>query len=197
MPSRYPLSWPAGVSRTTWQNRRKSQFDSDRTVPQATRALNDELARLGASGVILSTNVELNSYGDPRGGRRAPDDPAAAVYFKLRGKDYCFPCDRWNRVPDNIYAIAKHIEAMRGQERWGVGSIEQAFRGYQALHAPGHQKPWREVLGFHADDHTLNLESVEEGYRRLAKRAHPDAGGSHERMSELNRAIEEARQELG
>jgi hypothetical protein len=33
-------------------------------------------------------------------------------------------------------------------------------------------------------------EIVAAGYRALAKERHPDAGGSHESMAELNRAAE-------
>lgn len=64
-------------------------------------------------------------------------DRGAAVYFEMKGKPVSLACDKWNRVEDNIWAIAKHIEALRGQQRWGVGSIEQAFRGYTALPAIG------------------------------------------------------------
>lgn len=38
---------------------------------------------------------------------------------------------------------------------------------------------------------------AEANYRTRARQAHPDNGGSHERMAELNAAIDEARKELG
>ena len=194
MPNRFPLSWPATVPRTLADKRRPSKFDKRRNVSEATKELQLELNRLGARDIVLSTNVELNSSGEPHGGRRAPADPGVAVYFALTGKPYCFPCDRWATVPENIYAIAKHIEAMRGQERWGVGSIEQAFRGYAALPEPA---TWRTLLRFNEDD-APTLDQVETSYRTQAQLAHPDRpGGSHDRMAELNRAIEEARKELG
>jgi hypothetical protein len=41
------------------------------------------------------------------------------------------------------------------------------------------------------------LGVVEDMYRRLARERHPDNGGSHDAMAELNRAIEEARKALG
>src|SRR5262249_31741204 len=73
----------------------------------------------------------------PYSGARKSYDVGAAVYFSLNKKPYCLPCDRWNRLPDNLAAIAAHLEAMRGMDRWGVGSIEQAFAGYKALPARG------------------------------------------------------------
>ena len=57
----------------------------------------------------------------------------------------CFACDKWRDVYDNIYAIGKTIEALRGIERWGTGDmVEQAFTGFVALPSP--KSPW-EILG--------------------------------------------------
>ena len=39
-------------------------------------------------------------------------------------------------------------------------------------------------------------EVVKIGFRNLARRYHPDSGGSHERMTELNRAVEFLRKGL-
>jgi hypothetical protein len=33
-------------------------------------------------------------------------------------------------VADNIAAIAAHIDAIRRQDRYGVGTLDQAFAGY-------------------------------------------------------------------
>jgi len=38
---------------------------------------------------------------------------------------------------------------------------------------------------------------IERAYRELAKRAHPDAGGSQEWMAELNAARDAAKRERG
>ena len=58
--------------------------------------------------------------------------------------EHVLACDRWDRPEHNLRAIAKHVEAIRGQERWGVGSVAQAFRGYQALPSRATGKPWWE-----------------------------------------------------
>jgi hypothetical protein len=39
----------------------------------------------------------------------------------------CLACDRWDKVQDNIYAIAMTIEPLRGIERWGSGSMVEQF----------------------------------------------------------------------
>jgi hypothetical protein len=46
----------------------------------------------------------------------------------------CFACDRWDSVADNVQAIRKTIEALRGIERWGTGDmVQRAFAGFVAL----------------------------------------------------------------
>lgn len=194
MENSFPLQWPVGVPRAP---RRQYSAFAERSISQATQHLIEQLRLLRATNVILSCNLALRKTdGMPKSDQRALDnDPGIAVYFSLKGRRICMPCDKWNKAADNIYAIAKHIEAMRGQERWGVGSLEQAFAGYAALPAPTKQRPWREVFGITSAG--VTLMSVNELYRDLARLKHPDTGGSHEAMAELNQAYEEAKKELG
>ena len=69
---------------------------------------------LGAQRIVISTNAELRQDGFPYSNRRAPEDVGVAVYFTLEGRPYVLPCDKWERVADNLAAIAKHVEAKRG-----------------------------------------------------------------------------------
>lgn len=194
----YPLSWPRGRPRTSGSERRRAAFNVKRwngryeqtqsvSIADARERLQRELELLGAAAVILSTNVELRLDGQPRSDRRAPDDPGVALYFRLDGRDTVLACDRWDRVADNIAAIAKHIEALRGQDRWGVGTLEQAFAGYQALPAP---EQWWQVLGCAED---TPQETVERVFRELAKKFHPDRGGSESEMARINAALQASR----
>lgn len=220
MTTAYPLAWPEGWPRTPAAKRGRAKFfsaqtrygenrswteRSDLTIAAARRRLTDELDRLGARYVTLSTNVEVTRDGTPRSDRRAPEDPGVAVYFQLGEKPMVLACDKWDRVADNIAAIAGHIDAMRKQDRYGVGSTERAFAGYEALPPPRSsqvEKPWREVLevssalcaALPAAD---VLAIAEARYRARVKLVHPDNnGGSHDAMVELNRAIASAREEL-
>jgi len=121
-------------------------------------------------------------------------DPGACLYFNLEKVDYCLPCDKWDIVEHNVWALAKHIEAMRGMRRWGVGTTHQAFAGYKALEATT-RRPWREVMGVAGTGD--NREFIEAQFRSLSKVRHPDVpGGTHEAMAELNRAREEALKEV-
>lgn len=105
-----------------------------------------------------------------------------------------FACDRWLKIEHNMQAIAKTIEALRGIARWGTGDmLEAAFTGFTALPAPGATRHWREVLGV---AHDADMALVRAAYRVLASRHHPDKGGSHDSMAELNAALAQAEREL-
>lgn len=160
-------------------------------------ALQHELKMLKATDCILSTNVRRNLSGVPISNAAQPADVGAAVYFKMDGKAVALPCDKWNRVECNVYAIAKHIEALRGQERWGVGNVEQAFRGYMALPSLGESggdNPWQ-ILGVSIN---VTEEQLKEAYRLLVKKFHPDntETGNTERFHRIQTAYDMLAQNL-
>lgn len=205
-----PLHWPLGKPRTPASSRIYGRFArSERaagsswrstrplTVSDALSRLRLELERLRVVELVISTNVPLRADGFPRSDQREPQDPGAAVYFKLKagGKPHCLPCDRYRRVADNLAAIAAHIEATRAIERYGVADLAAMFAGFQALPAPA-QKTWREILGFVDVDAPPTLDQVERKFRELASEHHPDRGGNPEIFSDLVHARESARAEL-
>lgn len=205
----YPLSWPPGRPRTPDSKRSKSKFGKASqwqggqwggrqvSVAVGRDTLTSELKRLGARRVVISTNMELKNDGLPYSNRRPPDDPGAAVYFLYRDREMAFACDRWRSVGENLYAIAKTIEALRGIERWGTGEMVQAaFTGFAALPSTvAPDPPWRHTLGF-SPDANPTLAQAEGAYLAKASKAHPDRGGSEEAMKRVNAAIEKARREL-
>nr|MBA4770786.1 J domain-containing protein [Sphingobium sp.] len=196
MTQAYPLQWPAGWPRARqrvtarFQQRKSDGWMGQVTIAVARERLQRELDLLGASYPTLSTNVELRLDGQPRSDRRDPVDTGAAVYFRLQGKDIALACDKWDRVADNITAIAKHIEAMRGMDRWGLGTAAQAFAGYERLAAPEH---WTEILGL---TKWATRAGINQAYRSLAQAAHPDRGGSDAAMARLNAARDAALREV-
>lgn len=203
--TRYPLSWPTGWPRTPAAQRGQARFAKRSwqtgalnriSLADARARLVGELERLGARDWLLSSNIELTTYGTPRSGAREPKDPGVAVYFMLGQRDRVLACDRWTFTADNIAAIAAHIDCIRGIDRYGVGTLDQAFAGYDALPPPSAaQRLWRDVLGL-AGGVRIDAEIVERSYRHLAKVRHPDRGGSHEAMAELNAARDQALREL-
>ncbi len=166
------------------------------SVSDAVKRLRGQLERLGVleGDCIISTNVPTRLDGLPYSTAREPNDPGAAVYFRLKKQDRVLACDAWIRVADNLAAIAQHIDALRRIDRYGVGTLEQAFAGYTALPPKGHT--WRTTLGFGPDD-SVTAEAIDKAFRTRAREAHPDViGGSHEAMAALNVARDEALQEL-
>ncbi len=175
----YPLSWPDGWPRVQKNSRRSSIFGGSYgrrpSMDVAVTYLERELRRLKATDELLSTNVRVKLTGTPYSGQVQPDDTGIAVYFKLKGQAISLACDKWNRVECNVYAVAKHIEALRGQERWGVGSVAQAFRGYVAIaERAGGDDPWK-ILGIERGAGQAELTAA---YREKAKLLHPDIPGT-------------------
>ena len=73
------------------------------------------------------------------------------------------------------------------------GNQRQRQGGPEAPKAqPFRKRTWRTVLGFKEDENP-SMRKVRSAYRRLAKSAHPDAGGTHAQMIKLNTALNEAR----
>jgi hypothetical protein len=173
-PNAFPLSWPAGRPRARY--RRDSQFRHEGRpidVDRARRRLRDELGRIDAQGVVLSSNLRLRVDGSVGTDQRAAaSDPGVALYFKWKGKDVVLACDSYYTVAGNIAALAAHIEATRAIERYGVGTLEQMFTG---LGEPN------------------SLAEAEAYYRNAMRTEHPDVGGSETRAVMLNAAIAMAR----
>lgn len=175
----YPLSWPVGKLRT--KNPQRSRFEV--TFANARDEIVREVKLLGGSLPVLSTNIPLKRDGFPYAGQKEPTDTGVAVYFVLKKQQFCFACDRWDKVGDNLRAIRHTIAALRGIERWGTGDmVQQAFTGFVAL--PSQDNPY-DVLGVKAN---ASPEEIEASYKQKAKLLHPDVGGSQEAMQKLNDA---------
>jgi hypothetical protein len=187
----YPLQWPVGRPRA--KRRQNAQFQM--SLAKARDHLMNEIRLLGGRNPILSSNLVLRLDGLPRGNQSQPWDPGVAVYFTYKGKQHCFACDDWNRVEDNVRAVGKTIEALRGIARWGTGDMmERAFQGFTALPSP---TQWWHVFGY---DTTAGLTypDVRDRYRKLAMQRHPDReGGTADAMAELSWAREKAREHFG
>jgi hypothetical protein len=187
----YPLWWPEGWKRTERYRRQSSRFKTGFAVSRD--LLLDEIRRLGGRQVVLSTNIPLRNDGLPYASAKEPEDSGVAVYFQYKNKPMCFACDRYIYTKENIHAVAKTIEALRGIERWGASDMmERAFTGFMALPEKASQ-PWREILG----SIPVTLDAIESRFRELAKQHHSDIpGGNDEKMRELLSARDAAKLEL-
>lgn len=218
----YPLTWPAGWPRQ--ETRRDAPFHrrvsregqswsskEKLSIEQARTDVRHELRLLGAQGVVISSNLRLRLDGEPMSGQSNPDDPGVCVYFTLRKKPRCLPCDKWRRAGDNLVAISKYVEAMRGQIRWGVGSVDAMFAGFKAL--PGGDSlvtppPMDEaqaaaclgsISGMEAETIMNDAGIFREAYRCAARKVHPDAhnGDTLNSWLEFQRAADVLRQYHG
>lgn len=202
--TRYPLSWPTTWKRTPFHQRRHAAFHQHKTttrqcldgssrvykqkeslsVGSALERLTGELRRLGVTRIVISSNLRVRQDGLPYSQQaKQLDDPGVAVYFRLKGAPRVLACDRWLSAAENMAAIAGHIEAIRAQDRYGVGTVEQAFAGYAAL--PPTAADWHIVLGVSA---TATRDQILAAHRKLASEHHPDRGGRSEDMARINEA---------
>lgn len=205
----YPLAWPVGWPRAKYRERarfgavgtRKSLTGESTwkvrralTMAEGRDRLLEELDRLGAHQPVISTNVRTRADGNLRGDAANPADPGAAVYFRFKGEPRVLAVDRWDRLADNLAALAAHIEAIRAIERYGVGSLAQAFAGYRALAAVGERQQWWQVMGFPARPKSWG--EAKKKYEELMWKHHPDRGGNPNQAAEINAAWTEAEAEL-
>lgn len=193
----YPLCWPSGQRRTPPHKVKNAPFKMP--DERAKYEMMNEIRLLGGRNIIVSSNVAVRQDGLPYAdaARRKINDAGVAVYFDLGGSQKCFACDRWGRVSENIRAIGLSIAALRGLDRWGSSDmVERAFTGFTALPPPivtPARRSWREVFGYDVD----GREALTLRYREMARVSHPDNGGSHDAMTELNAAYEDAKREFG
>lgn len=208
----FPLQWPKGRNRTKYPAR--ARFHSrtgDRgkkplTIASSRDRVQRELSKLGAKQVVISSNLRLRMDGELAGNQNEPQDSGVAVYFQLNKLPHCLSCDTWDRAADNLAAIAKHVEAMRGQLRCGVADVATMFSGFKALPGaiitPQAMTPDQaaEVISRHTQYTAEQLlqsrnGTVEDAYRAAAKIPHPDFNGGQERQDwhDLQEAIKTLR----
>ena len=183
----YPLTWPQGWPRKKSHQRSRAKFSTSGRVLSVMDGIQRVLLELERLGVerddpVISTDIPTRLDGLPRSDRTVPD-PGVAVYWR-KGKDTrCMAIDRYDRVADNLAAIAATLEAMRAIERHGGAEIlDRAFTGFVALPAP---EQWWQVLGV-AENATG--EDIDAAWRRLAAQHHPDRGGDSAQMARINTA---------
>jgi DnaJ-domain-containing protein 1 len=193
-PTRYPLQWPMGWKRIQYPE--LSRF-SPNSVSSESYEVVHQLEMLGATNVVISSNMQYKDDGMPYSRQQRLADTGVAVYFKLNGNDQCIPCDKWTTLEDNLRAIAKTIEALRGIERWGAKEmVNAAFRGFKALPetiimGEHTSRAWWEVLQV---SQTADMDVIDAAYKRLLHKAHPDKGGSDFAFRELQEAYKQAKE---
>lgn len=199
--------WPG--PRTPDDQREWSPFSAN--LSATVELLARELSALSAERVTLGlglTRGQIRNDGLPRSDARC-DDPGAMLAFDSSKGPLRFACDRYitrgyysrgsgASWQDNLRAIALGLEALRKVDRYGITSDGQQYRGFAEL-GTGMAMPathmtsgeaYRIITGMDPPPGPVNVRKdlVQEAYRRRAKKAHPDGGGSTEEFLRLTQA---------
>lgn len=192
----YPLTWPIGYKRTPHAAKKHAQFQT--SFASARDGVIYQLKKMGAKDIIISSNVPIKRdglpYSVPYGkSNSVTDDAGIAVYFNFQNDQKVLCCDAYHTLDDNMHAINKTVEALRGIDRWQVSEIlTRAFTGFTALPETitlNSKSIW-EILGL--NEKPASSAIVHQAYKQQVKKVHPDAGGSVEGFHELQVAYNQA-----
>lgn len=188
MTQSYPLHWPEGWGKTVNPSTSRFYTSLSKAMDNVERALKQfsSDSGKGIQNIIISTNYSLSD--------RNPKEAGVAVYFSWDGLQSCIAVDRYKKIEDNLQAIYHCLEAERTKLRHGgINLVRAAFRGYAALPPPSgtsnQKKHWTALLNVAS---SASLDEIKTAYRAAARKAHPDNGGSNEKMAEINAAYNEA-----
>lgn len=190
----FPLHWPLGYKRTPPEKRTYSRFQI--TMDKAQQFLRNELRLMGASNLIVSTNIPLRRdgmmYADWM--NKKIDDSGVAIYFKHNNKDVTMCCDKYNKIWENVYALGKGIEGLRTIARHDISEfIERAFKGFTALPEQVDTRVWFEILSVAP---TVTKQDLLNAYRQKAMEFHPDKGGTHDQFIKIQAAYKEGLEQI-
>ncbi len=184
-----PIKWPLGQPRTRPHSRLSSRFELG-SPQRVLGKLCNELRLLGADSARLTCNTPT-TFEWSESGHIA--EIGVALYFGREGHTMVFACDHYSTITANVIAITKHIAALRAIDRYGVGTLDQAFVGYRALPERTEARDCYTVLGVSA---AASLTEIQAAYRSRALVLHPDLGGSNAEMAELTNARDQALAQL-
>ncbi len=187
----YPLRWPSQVPRTSASDRRSSPFRL--AAIEALDELKRELYLWGVKEAFLTT--DSLPTGDGIFIRLVHDDPAVSLRWFKGDDEWEVAADHFSSLWANLTAVSREIASMRRAERHGAHPCTR-HRRPRISAEPINADPstWWAILGL---PRTATAPSIQCAYRRLALVRHPDRGGSHAAMTELNNAYRTALDEVG
>lgn len=190
-----PLETPLPRPQGGWK---KSPFGGGYT--DTLDRLEREMRHLRASDIVILVNMpheHIRNDGWPKSTATART-PGVIVTFKTPEFGAMrYESGKFNKWEENLRAIAMTLERLRAVDRYGCTKGEQ-YTGWKALPSGSAivGNEWASVeaamrfLCLIGQPSTLSVlpEDLDMVYRAAARKAHPDAGGSHEVMSKVNRA---------
>lgn len=173
------------------------------------KVLQRELRMLSAKKVVLQIAIrerDLRLDGLPRSGAVA-EHPGIILSFETADGPKMRAFDRFTKWEYNLRALALNLEHLRLANLYGVEERNQQYRGWNALppgSSAGEETPIPLVEGEMTDIGAAMLLAAYSGmvkdyildskgtYLKAAQAAtlaaHPDNGGSHEEMTQVNKA---------
>ena len=133
----------------------------------------------------------------PRGARlegfnQSLADRTVTLKYTKDGQKFVLSMGKQARAIDNLRVLYIAVEAIRMNERRGIGELLASVYLQLAAGVSGKRSPY-EILGLAQG---LPLTVYEAMYKDLVRKNHPDVGGSEEKMVELNNAIGLIKEEL-
>lgn len=107
MKTEYPLKWPDNIPPRLKQIR--SGFRNRMSILQAIAELESALKKYGASGATLYTNMKFDSVGEPLPLKGKPVGAGVSLTFISNNNQVVMACDKYDRIADNIRAMAETI----------------------------------------------------------------------------------------
>jgi len=177
----FPLHWPQSHPRT--EKPRTSNFKDNLTVAKARDGLLGELLRWKARSVVISSNAHTKKDGTPYSTFPPVQDAGVAVYFWLKNELHVIPCDEYKTIQENLQAIKYVVESLRTIERHGGNKLfKTASTGFKALPEATSARHWYQVLQI---PENASKAQINEAYKERVKTAHPDRGGTAEKLQEV------------
>lgn len=179
-----PLLWKDHIKPTL--NRKKSSFKAH-TVFKSCKMLAQQLTRMKAKDCIITSNIPTNTNGFISA-KNIGLNPGCSVYFKLNGMQKVIQVDSYLGADENLYAVAKSVEAIRNLDRWGGAQVmDGVFSGFAALPSP---ETVTTVAMIYYFDGFNSKASARAQYLDWCKKLHPDNGGDATDFQEMKRQYE-------
>lgn len=132
----------------------------------------------------------------PKGARfearyQSEADRTVRLTYRKDGKTVTLTMDKQDRAVDNLRVLYLAVEAMRLNERRGIGDVVAS--AYLQIAAPEVAMDPYEVLDVRVG---APLDVAEAAYKAKMRSVHPDSGGSVEAAKRLNTAIATIRKQV-
>lgn len=170
---RTPLDWPEGWDRTPAHKRQRARHVWGFVTTRSSYL--HALGELGVHWAQLSLSGTL-------------DEPGVACYWDILGRRHAVAFDCFTQPDANIDAVTRcleHLSALR--QLGGERLLRSTLEGLQVKDLV---PAWCRFYGF---EEIPERSLLEKAHRGAVRKAHPDRGGTTERMREINDNMAEAR----